>query len=219
MRRLGHSYAEILKVVQVSKSTLSLWLREIELTSSQQKKLLLGRARSRYMGAKAQQRKRVENTKIIIESAKKEFQILMKNPLFLSGLSLYWAEGDKNSLERVKFTNADSAMIQLMMHWFREICKVPEKKFRIALHVHDLHIRPHVKRYWSKLTRISESRFHKIYVKPSSLRQRRNILYNGTCGIVVNDRRLFRRIVGWRLGLLDHFGISPRSSTDRTKGF
>ena len=106
-----------------------------------------------------------------------------------------------------------------MMKWFREICEVPETKFRIALHVHNLLISRKIKSHWSRLTDVSRKQFNKIYVKNSTLRQRRNVLYNGTCGIVVNNKNLFRRIMGWKLGLLNHFEISPCSSTDRTEDF
>lgn len=219
LRKAGHSYSSILEELKVSKSTISLWLRNIKLTPKQKEKLLKGRQKSQYAGAKAQQRKRIERTKEIIINGKKEFNLLVKSPLFLSGLLLYWAEGDKNWRERVKFTNSDEAMIILMMRWFREICNAPEEKFRISLHVHDLHCNPSVKNYWSKLTKVPKKQFHKIYIKKSTLHQRRNILYNGTCAININNRDLFRKIIGWKLGMLEYFNISPRSSTDRMKDF
>ncbi len=219
LRKKGKTYSHILKKIHVSKSSLTLWLRDIELTDSQKEKILKGREKSRYAGAKSQQKKRVLQTKQIIENAKNEFTTLVKNPIFLTGLALYWAEGDKHKGERVKFTNSDSLMILFMMKWFREICKVPETKFRIALHIHDLLVSKKIKSYWSQLTGVPQKQFNKIYVKNSTLRQRRNILYTGTCGIVVNNKNLFRKIMGWKLGLLNHFKISPRSSTDRTEDF
>ncbi len=191
LRNLGESYGEICKKVNVSKGTLSLWLRNIQLTPSQKSKLV-GRQKSRYMGAKANQTKRIERSKEIILNAKNEIKSYIKNPLFLSGLMLYWAEGDKSEeTEAVKFTNSDPVMIRLMMEWFRKICGVSENKFRICLHIHSLHCREDVQDYWSKNTGISLNQFYKTQVKPTSLRQRRRVLYNGTCAIVVNNRNLF----------------------------
>src|SRR3989344_3532939 len=92
LRKAGHSYSNIFKKVRVSKSTLSYWLRDIKLTSKQRDRLLKGREKSRYAGAKAQQIKRIRRTEEIIINSKKEFYSLIKNPLFLSGLLLYWAE-------------------------------------------------------------------------------------------------------------------------------
>lgn len=206
LRKKGWSYQKILTKIEVSKSTLSLWLREIELTSQQKKKLLIGREKSRYAGAKARQRQRIEKTKKIINIAKKEAKILAKNPLFFSGVMLYWAEGAKSN-EIIKFSNSDPMMIKFMMEWFRCICKVSEKKIRIAVHMHELHCRKNIERYWSKITNIPLKQFQKTYIKSTSLKHRKNILYNGACTIVISDRDLFRKIQGWKLGFLEEFNI------------
>ena len=133
---------------------------------------------------------------------------------------LYWAEGDK--LERgycVKFTNSDPAMIEFMMRWFRKICNVPEEKFRISIHAHKLHSRKKIKEYWSQVTSIPQSQFHKIFVKPSSLGQRKNRLYNGTCAIRINNIDLLRKIKGWIVGFFEkknmRYRKSPRSLMDK----
>jgi len=209
LRRLGKSYSEIRKKVKVSKGTLSLWLRDIKLTPEQEKKLYVElRQKNAYRLAKFNQRKRIERTNEIIKKAKKEISLYLRNPLFLAGLMLYWAEGDKSEeKEIVKFSNSDSAMVKLIMKWFRKICKVPEDKFRICLHIHELHCRKDIKRYWSQITAIPFSQFYKTQIKPTSLKLRKNKLYNGTCAITVQSRDLFRRIKGWKLGFLDKMNI------------
>ncbi len=220
LRKKGLPYSKILKNVGVAKSTLSIWLRAVELAPTSKRKLLIGRERSRDAAAKAKREDRINRTQEIITIAKKEFPGLLQNPLFLSGLSLYWAEGAKNSWEQVKFTNSDKFMIVLIMRWFRDICNVPEEKFRVHMHIHNLHFRKDVEKYWFSITGVSQGQFYKTYIKQSSLRQRRNILYNGTCAIIVNDKSLFRKIVGWKLGLLDYFSITtPRSLMDKTAPF
>lgn len=219
LRQKGWSYSKILRRMSVSKSTLSLWLRDIELTAEQQKKLLKGLEKSRYIGGRIKYDDRLVRTRNIIEESSREFSDLIKNPLFSIGLSLYLAEGDKNRNERVKFTNSDPALIRLMMKWFREICNVPEKKFRISVHIHDLQSRSNASKFWSTITKLPLEQFHKLYIKRSTLRRRRNVLYNGTCSIIINNRYLFRRILGWRIGLFEYFGVSPRSSMDRIRDF
>ena len=137
---------------------------------------------------------------------KKEALILAKNPIFFVGVSLYWAEGAKNFTESVKFSNSDPVMIELMMLWFRKICRVPQRKFRISVHIHNLHSRPNIESYWSKITGVPKSQFYKTQIKKSSLGQRRNILYEGTCTICVGNKALFRKMQGWRAGILEKFG-------------
>jgi hypothetical protein len=204
MRTDGKSYSEILKSINVSKSTLSLWLRDIELTQDQKNKLLIGRKKSQHLAAKAKQQKRIRLTEQIVLESKKEVVKFIKNPLFLSGLMLYWAEGDKSEkTEAVKFSNSDARMVRIIMRWFREICKVPEQKFRVCIHMHALHCRGDIEEYWSDITGISLKQFYKTQIKPTSLKQRKNKLYDGTCAISVCNKNLFRKIKGWKIGFIE----------------
>lgn len=209
LRKTGKSYGEILKKISVSKGTLSMWLRDIKLTPQQEKRLYVTlRRRNAYKGAKLRQKRRIERTKRIIKEAPKESTLLIRNPLFLMGLMLYWAEGDKSENEElVKFSNSDPKMIQLIMKWFREICYIPKEKFKIALYIHKLHCRRDIEKYWSDITKVPLGQFNKTYIKPTSLRHRKNPLYNGTCAIRIHNRDLFRRIKGWKLGVIEKFKI------------
>ena len=90
LRKLGKSYSEIRKKARVSKGTLSLWLRNIELTPGQEKRLYVElRQKNAYRMAKLNQRKRIDKTKKILKEAKKEVSSYFTNPLFLAGLMLY----------------------------------------------------------------------------------------------------------------------------------
>lgn len=200
LRKKGASYKEILKKIKVSKGTLSVWLRDIKLTPAQQHRLYFTlKQQNAYAMAKIRQKyKKVEIDRILSE-AEKEFPIMattQKN--FIPGIMLYWAEGDKSKTqEGIKFGNSDPAMIKYMMRWFRDVCKVPEQKFRIAVHIHNLLYRSDALNYWSDITNIPTTQFNKIIIKQTTLGQRRNILYNGTCYIRISNKNLFRRISGW----------------------
>src|SRR3989338_4787727 len=91
LRNKGLSYRAILKKIKVSKSTLSIWLREIELTDEQKNKLLNKMEKVRYEIAKRKVDMRKKITKEIIAKAEKETALLKKDPLFFVGLALYWA--------------------------------------------------------------------------------------------------------------------------------
>lgn len=208
LRKKGMTYSEIRNKIPVSKSTLSLWLKDVELTVEQKKRILVGLEKSRFIGGEKKKSERLIRIEEIKTQARKEFMSLSKNPLFFSGLALYAAEGDKNSMERVKFANSDPNIILMMMKWFRQICNVPENRFRIAVHIHNLLCNKDVINYWSSLTKLPKTQFHKPYVKETSLRQRRNILYNGTCSIVISSRDLFRKIMAWKQMLFEEFDFT-----------
>ena len=156
LRKLGKSYGEIRKKVKVSKSSLSLWLKDIKLSPEQEKRIYVEiRQKNAYRLAKANQQKKIKTTKEIIEESKKEVHTLFKNPLFLSGLMLYWAEGDKaEKWEMVKFSNSDPMMIKLIMRWFREVCNVSENKFKLRIQIHEVSNIEEGIKFWSLNTGI-----------------------------------------------------------------
>ncbi len=173
--------------------------------------------------ARANQRKREEETRKIVQEAKNEAHSLLENPLFSAGLMLYWAEGDKSEkTETVKFSNSDPRMIILIMRWFRQVCAVPEAKFRITVHKHKLLCGENIEQFWAKTTGVPLTQFYKTQVKPTSLRHRKNPLYLGTCAIRVENRSLFRKIKGWKEGFLEIMGIDdfvPVAQMDRARDF
>ncbi|MBU1000115.1 hypothetical protein KKE78_01800 [Patescibacteria group bacterium] len=212
-RKQGFSFSEIMgKIPNLSKGTLSGWLKDIELTEKQKERLLekikSGSGKGRAKGAFANHQKRIEKTKYIIDVAKSEAKKRIVDTLFLIGVMLYWAEGDKTQ-ERVGFTNSNQMMIQLMMKWFREICEVPETKFRVTLSIMMLHDKKESERFWSRTTRVSLNQFNKTHIKPTLLKGKRNPSYMGTCRIVISDKNLFRKMLGWRLGILESLQLMP----------
>ena len=157
-----------------------------------------------------------------MEKAKKEVACLVKNPLFVVGLMLYWAEGAKGHYEKVAFSNSDPELIRLMMRWFREICHVEERHFRIFLYIHKFHIRKNVRNFWSKVTGVPIDKFWKEVIKPTIHSQRTNKLYEGTCRIDITRADLFRRIMGWEMGIIEYFAknqdLSVRTDSDFIEG-
>ncbi|MDD3088272.1 MAG: hypothetical protein PHP89_06900 [Candidatus Omnitrophica bacterium] len=195
LREKGLSYAEIRKVIPISKSTLSVWLKDIKL-SKQQKLRLSGLQATGYIGAKKNQIMALSRHKEIRETAAREAINLLKDSFFVAGLMLYWAEGDKRS-GGVQFSNSDWEMVKLMMKWFRKFCSVPEEKFRIGLFIHTLHTRENCINFWSNITKIPINQFNKPYIKPAIFSNRKNKLYEGTCAIKIHSRDLMTRILGW----------------------
>lgn len=196
LREEGNSYSEIKNVVNVSKSTLSRWLKDVELTEKQKTRLSSLQVTA-YLSAKKKRDASVEHHEKIKEEAEKEADKLAKNQFFVAGLMLYWAEGSKNT-GSVQFSNSDPTMIKIMMRWFRKFCVVPENKFRIGLIVHSLHIKENYLNFWQKVTSVPLKQFHRPYIKPSIFTNRKNKLYEGTCKIVIHNRELLSKIIGWK---------------------
>ncbi len=206
LRREGLSYKEILEQVPVSKSTISLWCRDIELTLEQKERLKAKRGSLR--GAKVQQARRIVETKRIKAEARAELKSLTDYEFKIAGIMLYWGEGNKT--HNVGISNSDPGLIKFMMRWFRDICHVPESKFRAQVNIHSGQNELGIKQFWSEITGIPLSQFRKTYVKEEGTGHRKNILYNGTLRVVICDVRLLRKILGW----IEYFGMdNPVANT------
>jgi len=200
LRKQGNSINEIVKEAGLSKSSVSGWVRDIILTNTQRRRIsekgrsfesIERRRASRLFNEKAKRQ-------IIIDNAKKEYSRLSSEDLKLIGIILYLGEGGKTSRGMAKLANSDPEIIKIMMRFFREICKVPDTKFRASIHTFMHANVEKTERYWSKVSGISRSQFYKTYIKPSSASlQKRKTLPFGTFDIYVCDTKLFLTITGW----------------------
>ena len=201
LRRQGLSYREILSRISfpLSRSTISDWCKEIELTPTQLDRLdrlyREGSYRGRLLGPKATQRRRAEEVAAIKIHAREEALHLRHHELWLAGLMLYWAEGSKTNT--VAVSNSDPALLQLVMRWFREACRVDEDKFRIQLHLHSGQDEAMLKTFWSETLGIPLRQFTKSYVKSEGTGHRKKLLYQGTVQVRISDGNLLHRIRGW----------------------
>ena len=205
LRKQGLSYKELRQKTpfNISKSTVSEWCKDIELTEPQkdrlQKLLKEGSYRGRLLGSKTTQIRRANEVREIKEKARLEINSLTENEFKIAGLMLYWAEGNKKNHAGV--CNSDPELIRFMMKWLRTVCGVPEEKFKLYLNIHFGQDEDKIKEFWSNVIGLPVSRFGKSYVKKEGTGYRKNILYNGTIKVEVCDKNLLCKILGWIEGV------------------
>ena len=199
LRKKGMAMGEIAKKINVSKSSVSCWVRDVKLTSSQ--KNTLNKNGHSINSIEKRRISRLANTatrhKIIYDAAMKEAVAMKDNILWSVGVALYWGEGGK-SQNLVRISNSDPDVIITMMKFFKQVCNVPLEKFRghINTFAHsDVKV---TEKYWSNISGIPLEQFFKTYQKNSSASlHKRNTLPNGTVQIYVLDTNLYFRIIGW----------------------
>lgn len=203
LRREGLSLKEIGERLGVAKSSVSLWVRDIELTQNQkdhlqEKGFYREAVEHRRASRLANEERRRQDT---ILTAKKDISAITDKQLHLMGVMLYWAEGGKTK-RLVRFSNGDPEMIKIMMVFFRKSCGVPERKFRGYIHIHPTLDHLVAEEYWSLISGIPLTQFFKTYRKPNnSSRGKKNTLPYGTFDIYVLDAQLFLKITGWARGI------------------
>lgn len=203
LRRKGLSYKEILQTLHVSKSTISLWCRDIELTEEQKLRLLnnkeFGQRKGSQVAAYNKRIKRIKRTEKIREEAIKELGNLAHRDKFISGIALYAAEGDKTD-GKGGFSNSDPKLIKFMVDWFLKFAKIPMDNLRGAIWIHEGLDERKARQFWSGLTGIPPKQFNKTYIariKSDSKKIRKNIHQYGVFAIRFSNSAIHRRIMGW----------------------
>lgn len=204
LRTKGQSINEIARSLGVTKSSVSAWVRDIELTTLQKKKLSEhGRSvesiEKRRLVRLANERARRD---VFFQAAINEVKGVRKNELFFLGVSLYWGEGAKTSRGTVEFTNSDPRAVQVMMRFFREVCLVPKDKFRghVILHPHLDSERS--EQHWSQVSGIPRSQFQKTSMQHNKAsKNKKDSLPMGTFSIGIYDTLLYLKLMGWMEGI------------------
>jgi len=197
LRTQGLSYNEIRKRLNLSKSTVSVWCRDILLTPPQQRRLYTKQIEILSRGSQSQKERRAREVEKIIRDAEKEIRLpLSRETLRLMGTALYWAEGSKG--KRFQLTNSDPTMIVFMIKWIHSMFNIKATTLTARLNIYSQQNEGSIKRFWSSLTGIPMRNFGKSFVKPPSKNYRTNNLYYGTIRIEVpKSADLRHRVHGW----------------------
>lgn len=172
LRRQGWSLNDIAEHLSLSKSTVSLWCKEIKLTKSQVKKLyekmVSSGHKGRMMGAMINRKKKQDNQELALKWANNSMEHFSLNDLLYVGISLYWAEGSKSDKHQLCFVNSDPNMILFMYYWFQNVFGVNRNDFILRLSINEIHRyrEDEVLSFWVNLLNSKKSCFRKtVFIK------------------------------------------------------
>lgn len=185
LRNQGMSYNQIKGELRVSKSTLSVWLRNLPLSPERLRELQHGDARIEKYRA-TMQKKREDRLATYYKEEKMKWGFLSRRELFIAGLFLYWGEGNKANRSVVSINNTDPNLMKFALYWFLHSLQIPKSKVQVFLHLYDdMDVEKELS-FWRKELNIPIKNFVKPYIKKStrsSLDQKG--FGHGTCGIRV----------------------------------
>lgn len=197
LRMQGKSYNEISAELGMSKSTLSNWFYGIDFLEDIKSELVkqnLIESTERIQNLNKIRGATLKATyEMVAIKALEELETHRNNPLFISGVSLYWGEGDKLSRNQTRLTNTDPEMIRIFMKFLFVICEVPRDKIRVALFIYSDLDESECKKFWGNITGIQS--FHKTQILPG--RHKTKKLPYGVCTIVVSNSILKKKINLW----------------------
>ena len=178
----------------VSVSSVSLWVRDIELLPEQRAALRNKMSGGWSANAIAARQRRNNNQAAGRDVARRRAH------LFVAGCMLFWAEGAR-ARNAVIFTNSDPEMMRLFAHFLRSCYRVPDHRFAVTCNLFADHLerQREIETFWLETLELPRSCLRKsivnIYSKHSQ-KKRRNKLPYGTCRLVVCDTAIVQSIYG-----------------------
>ncbi|MFK8847104.1 hypothetical protein [Streptomyces sp. Ac-502] len=207
LRTQGMTYDEIQVELGCSKSSISLWVRDLPKPPPR---------RSAAEQAKLANRKRWEHELAVRDrerqqtraSAMAEIGTLCDRELMLVGVGLYWSEGAKSKpyrmSETVTFINSDPTMIHVYLAWLA-LLGVDPGRLRFRVMIHESADVAASERYWADLVGVDVAAFGKTTLKkhnPKTVRKNVGEDYHGCLVVrVLQGTELYRRIEGWWQGI------------------
>jgi transcriptional regulator with XRE-family HTH domain len=207
LRGQGWTYNEIQAELGCSKSSVSLWVRDLPhpeprcTPEEQRARMNAGLARLR-----AEQERVREETK---RAAAAAIGKLTDRELFLVGVGLYWAEGAKDEphsrREQVLPVNSDPGMISVFLACL-DLLQAERERLRFRVMIHESADVSAAERYWADHVGADDSSFNKSTLKkhnPKTVRKNVGDNYRGCLVIhVLQSADLYRRIEGAWYGIV-----------------
>ncbi len=195
LRAKGYSLKELHRMLGVSKSTISAWIQDVELSDKAQARLRQNYTNGQLASMETIKEKTRQKNIIADNFAKELFKKvnLSSETALLFSVLIYQCEGSKSIKDSVTFTNSDPDLIRSFLFLFRKSFDLDEKKMKILMHLHKYHNEKTQKEFWAKVTGVPKEQFNKSYLKPNSGKYKKEG-YQGCIQVRYGDVAIGRKL-------------------------
>lgn len=193
LRNRGYSFREIGEMLNISKSTASLWTRNIKLSKKAKARIAEISDNGRQKAATTNLQKRIiEDERILGEVEDFFINKKFSGPdLKIACALLYWCEGSKGN--KMAFVNSDPEMVKFYLAALRSSFDIDEKRFRVVVHLHGYHNIKKQLHFWSRITGIPLAQFTKPFLKKNTGKNKKTG-YQGCASIVYYDNKIKKEL-------------------------
>jgi transcriptional regulator with XRE-family HTH domain len=202
LRAEGLAYAEIAAKLGVSKSSISLWIRDMprpDGLSPEERRKRSAEGLRRFW-----ERERAHRDEFRAATAR-EIGELTDHEVLIAGSVAYWCEGTKskpwrNDADRVVFMNSDPRLVRLFLR-FLDVAGIPQADLILRVHIHESADAAAAQRFWEEATGVKTDLFKAPSLKrhnPKTVRKNTGEGYHGCLRLEVRrSGEFYRRIEGW----------------------
>ena len=194
LRAEGKTLVEIATELGVSKSSVSLWVRDVVFTPKPRHRPTFVSPHPHHLAKLAE----IEDSN---QRGAERVGKLSEDALLAAGIALYAGEGAKADGD-VVFANTDAAMVRLFCRWLRRFFTIDESRLRVRVYLHvglDLDA---AEEHWSSVTGIPRAQFRKPYRAAADPSIRRNKHEHGCVYVRYSCTRTHREVMGLIRALL-----------------
>ncbi len=199
LRTRGFTLEEIAKYVDVSKSTVSKWLKNnaisAEITKQNKRRAGQENAKRLKLMSKTRTRERANRYKEVEQSAEVEFKHYKNNPLFIAGLTTYASLGDVTEGRNIRLTTARMMAHKTFIGFAVEYLGVPKNKIKLWLFLYADHGEETCMKKWHKATTLPYAQFHKNQIIKG--KPKHKTLHHGVGNTIIGNTVLKRKLIRW----------------------
>ncbi len=210
LREQGLDYEQIVAELGVSKSSVSLWVRDMPLPENLSYEECRKRSMEgvrQYWAAERPVRDAIRQA--VRTAAAREIGNLTDREVLIAGAIAYWCEGTKNKpynrIDRIAFINSDPALIRFFMR-FLAVAGIGRDRLICRLYIHESADVDSAQRFWLDVTGLEPAQFGRPTIKrhkPTTVRKNTGDDYHGCLRIDVRrGADLYRKIEGWAAAVM-----------------
>ncbi len=221
LREQGLAYHEIAAELDVSKSSVSLWVRDLprpERLSYEECARRQAAAVSAYWAVERPRREAARQA--VRADAQQRIGPLTDRDVLAAGAIAYWCEGTKSKphrrSSRVIFINSDPRLIRFYLGFLR-LAGVRQDQLTFQLSIHETADVARAQEFWRLVTRADSAQFRKPSLKkhnPKTVRLNTGEAYHGCLRVeVLRSGSLYQQIEGWLDAVLASADVPPDSDS------
>jgi hypothetical protein len=203
LRLQGLDYDDIVAQLRVSKSSVSLWVRDLPRPVSQEEARRRGTEAARKRWQELQPARDAQRA-TEHDAAAAEIGELTDRELIIAGAIAYWCEGAKSKPyrrdERVIFMNSDPGLIRFFLR-FLDAAGVSREDLVFMVSIHESADVEAAHQFWREVTGAQQGQFYNPVIKrhnPKTTRKNVGDTYHGCLAVKVrHGSKLYRKIEGW----------------------
>ncbi len=195
LRAEGRTLADIGEILGVAKSSVSLWVRDVEIEP------LKRRPSTKPRRPHPQHLAKLAEIEECDREGLERIGILSEAAFLAAGVALYAGEGAKRD-GKVTFANTDPSMVAFFCAWFRRFFAIDESRLRVRVYLHQGLDLDAAEKFWSAITGVPRGQFNKPYraVPDPSIRKAKH--EHGCVYVDYTSSRTHREVMGLVRALL-----------------